>query len=794
MRSFLPFFLKWGGRMKKSFFLARANLREAKGQTGALIVLILLAAAMLNLWLMLAMDYRQNFDRCHDRLNAEHVTFVADSDTDEMREFLVQTLEDEGRTEEFSLDQAMHMVGLFEYNGGEVNSEFVFLEKQTALSRSVGKVEIVEDSGIQSGIYMPILYKSEDIAVGKDVIVSVGSNKMNYTVCGFFNSVMAGSHNCAMCEIVLTEDKFRELSETGYAPKATICSIRLNDKEESQTYEAMLKNAVSARYPAIRAASNSYALVSQSRYISQMVCSGIISAMAFFILLIILVVMTSNIINYIQENMRNLGALKAVGYTGRQLIGSLLVQFLGLSVTVAGMGTGISYIFFPAINDMMISQTGIPYTVHFLPLPLILTLLILCGAVALDVWLSSRRVKKIEPITALRQGIQIHSFKRNHIPLKKTKAPLNLALALKTTFSNMKHNVTICVTMVVLSLVVVFLGLMTENVIADMTPFLELIVGETADSCININAGNEDAFLQEMNTDERVEKVYLYHSVEVRHVGGVGLTATICDDFSKTNNQKIVFEGRFPKYDNEIAVAAKYARETDLKVGDEIAITAGGQEARYIISGFTQTSNNLGKDCLLTRAGYERLGELQNTSYYLNLSDGSNIDSFNSAIKERFGSEVNATINIKATVEGAGSVYVSLMIMIVFGVLVLSVIVIAFVLYLLVRTMLGSKKQDYGILKALGFTTGQLILQTAMSFMPAVILSTLVGVTACSFIINPLTGLFLSSIGVVKCTFTVPIGLIAVGGVGLIAVTFAIVCILSLKIRRIAPRVLLTGE
>ena len=59
--------------MEKSFLLARSNLRRAKGQTAAIVVLVFLASAMLNLWLMLSTDYRQNFDRCHDRLHAEHV-------------------------------------------------------------------------------------------------------------------------------------------------------------------------------------------------------------------------------------------------------------------------------------------------------------------------------------------------------------------------------------------------------------------------------------------------------------------------------------------------------------------------------------------------------------------------------------------------------------------------------------------------------------------------------------------------------------------------------------------------
>ena len=161
---------------------------------------------------------------------------------------------------------------------------------------------------------MPVLYKSEDIAIGKQIELFVGSNKKSYTVCGFFNSLMAGSHNCSITEMILTDDQYRKLEEEGYAPKAVLCSVRIKDKAESEDYESMLKNEVSLRYPDLRMESNSYTLVFQSRYISQMICSGIISAMAFFILLIALVVIASNIINYIGENMRNLGALKAIGY------------------------------------------------------------------------------------------------------------------------------------------------------------------------------------------------------------------------------------------------------------------------------------------------------------------------------------------------------------------------------------------------------------------------------------------------------------------------------------------------
>ena len=568
----------------------------------------------------------------------------------------------------------------------------------------------------------------------------------------------------------------------------------MHDKSANLIYESSLKAIVSERFPNTRMASNCYDIVSQSRYISQGICSAVMAAMAFFVLLIAVVVLVSNIINYIQVNMKNLGALKAVGYTSKQLICSLLLQFLGLTLITAIVGAGLSYCLFPAVNAMMIAQTGIPYAIHFLPLPILISLLVLGGTVALAVYLAARKIKKIEPILALRSGIQTHNFKKNRIPLEKTKAPLNLALALKTTLSGVKHNITVCITMLVLSLIVVFSGLMTENVIADMSPFLNLIVGETADSAINVQCEVEDDFIEKLNNDKRVEKVYLYNSLNLSHVGGAELMATLSDDFENVNNQSVVFQGRFPKYDNEIAVAAKYARENGLKVGNEIEITVNGKTEKYLISGFTQITNNLGRDCLLTRQGYERLGTLQNATYYINLSQDTDIDAFNEEMKDLFPGNINAVINVLATVESAGSVYVNLMTIIVVAILVLSVIIICFVLYLLVRTMLNNKMRDYGVMKSLGFTTKQLVLQTALSFMPAIILSTVIGLIISCLIINPLMSLFLSSMGIVKCTFAPPVLFSVIAGIGLILFAFAFACLLSLKVKKIAPRNLLVGE
>ncbi len=779
--------------MGKNLFLIRANLRKAKGQTVAEFVLILLAAGMVNLWLMLSLDYRQNFVRCHGRLHGEHVTACVEGSARGMQEYISRVLEQDGRVTETYMDSVMCAEGSITYNGWETTTNFILMEKGRALGRPIGRSELVEDAGVQEGVYLPMIFKTGEIAAGKQVQLTIGGHKVSYTVCGFFNNAMAGSHNCGMCLVLLTEQCYQDLEGKGYAPKAALVSARLKDKSGSEDVETMLNRAISAAYPDRFSVSNSYALVSQSRYISQMICSGILSAMAFFVLLIVVVVIASNIIHYIQENMRDLGVWKAMGYQSRQLMGILLQQFLGLTCLAALAGVLLSYCLFPALNGMMVSQTGIPYEVRFLPAPFLATLGVLCGTVAFAVWLPARRIRKIPPIDALRQGVRTHSFRRSHIPLERTRLPLTAALSLKTTLSGMKYNLTICITMLVLSLVLVFSGLMLENVIVDMAPFCNLVVGESADACININAGAETEFLQEMERDSRVEKIYLYHT-QMAGQEGVSLMVNICDDFSKVNNKDVVIQGRFPEFENEIAIAVKYAKEHGFRLGDEIRLGMGEKEGVYLISGFTQVSNNLGKDCLLTREGYGRIGKLENLSYYIELSPEVTVDRFNQEISGRFGREVNKAQNIEETVLGVSAVYVSLMTAIVAAILFLSLLIVMFVMYLLVRSILGSKRMEYGVLKALGFTTSQLIVQTALSFLPAVAVSTAAGLVLSSFVINPLTALFLRDLGIVTCNFRVPAGFVAAAGAGLVAFAFTAACLMSLRIKRIVPRSLLAND
>ncbi|MDE7289682.1 MAG: ABC transporter permease, partial [Oscillospiraceae bacterium] len=401
----------------------------AKGQTVAIIVLVLIASIMMNLWLMLSMDYRKNFHRCPDRINDGHVNIAAYVAGDDFKNFISDTLKERSDVTEFTVSDAFCAPMSFGYNGGEMSALGVLLEKEEALSRDVGKFEITEDSDIKSGIYLPMLYGTgNNYSVGDKINITLWGEEFEYTVCGFFNTAMVGSQNCTMAALLMTEDKFEEFSKEAAALNSVYVSARIDNISECEGIAAELKDEIAKEFPDVAVTANDYKLVSTSRYISQMICAGILSAMAFLVLLIGVVVIASNIANYIQENMQNLGALKAVGYTSGQLVSALLAQFAGASAVAAVIGTVLSYCVFPSVNEMMVAQTGIPYKVRFQPLPILFTVIFITGMVSAAVYFSAKKIKKIEPITAMRQGIATHNFKKNTLPLEKTALPVNADL------------------------------------------------------------------------------------------------------------------------------------------------------------------------------------------------------------------------------------------------------------------------------------------------------------------------------------------------------------------------------
>lgn len=780
--------------MSKLFLLAKANLRHEKSQAIVLFVLILLAALVLNLWLMLSMDYHANFDKRHEELNAEDAVLTLSMPKSEVQKQVDEILEDTPDVVQSELSEALLVPCLLPYNGGEVTGNMFVLPEDTAFSKDVGRIEITsQDKTVSGGMYFPVLYETEDIPLGSEAEITVNGEKRAVPVRGFMNSLMTGSHNCGITILIAQEDLYEDLKSDGIP--ATLVSVRTEERDLGTETAAELAEAFAEAFPDAAISSTSYASVRQSRYISQMITAGVLGAAACFILLVCVVVAASNTANRIQQTMPQLGVLKGIGYTGADLIRSFAAQYSVLSLLAGITGAALSYLAFPSIVQLMDAQTGIPYGIRFLPAPFLISVVLCWAVVVLAACFASKRIRRIEPVEAFRSGIETHSFKKNRVALISSRGPVNFALGMKSCASSGRRNFTICATMAVLTLLVCASAVLVRNVVLDVNPMLDLIGIEQADIFFDAEAEKEDEFLNLLEEDERIDRFYLYHQTEnIAEPGGNGVNLIVFDDAGELNNPTTLFEGRFPEYADELALGGKHAEERGLTIGDTIELGSGDRLHKYLIVGLTQGSNYLGDEAFLTREGYLKLEDPQFLGYYVDLKEGEEAQAVMDDIRADFSGSLRSVVDISSVLDATASVYVSAIQAIVWILAGLTLVLAMLVIGLQTRTMLTARMHDYGVLKALGYRTRDLAAQTVLSFLPPVALSETAGLILWSLCMNPLLGLFMRSIGTMKCSFVIPAGLIFACGAALLGFAVLTVLVMCQRVRKISAAELVRGE
>ena len=88
-------------------------------------------------------------------------------------------------------------------------------------------------------------------------------------------------------------------------------------------------------------------------------------------------------------------------------------------------------------------------------------------------------------------------------------------------------------------------------------------------------------------------------------------------------------EGRWPKYENEIALGVSAAESLEKNAGDTVIVRNGEEEASYLVTGIYQTMNNMGMMVYCTTDAFERIGSLPDEmSTYVNLKKGYTFDDF----------------------------------------------------------------------------------------------------------------------------------------------------------------------
>ena len=79
--------------------------------------------------------------------------------------------------------------------------------------------------------------------------------------------------------------------------------------------------------------------------------------------------------------MVNMGVLKAVGYTGSMMIGTIVLPYMFVGALAALAGIFISYSILPLLSEVLALQSGFSFRLHFEAKALVLIVVILLGVI-----------------------------------------------------------------------------------------------------------------------------------------------------------------------------------------------------------------------------------------------------------------------------------------------------------------------------------------------------------------------------------------------------------------------------
>lgn len=616
------------------FMIALANIRKKKGVAISMGILILLAVAIFNVGLTLLAGISRFYDMENDRLNGAHymVRFTGNEYREEYLDFFLQDPRVEAaEAEEFVL---MNMASFPE--GGVITANFLNMDSENKINRFLvsEETEIPEDEAV----YMPMFMKDMGYELGSELTLNYNKKDYHFRVAGFTQSTWLHSSVSSMVNFYMPRKSYEKLYEQlggGY-----LLLVRAHDQADLEGLRADFKEKTDVKIEAISMEANAMEItIDDMRNGTTMVVtilSLVLFVFSFLMVVVALIVMKFRISNHIDSQMRNIGALGAVGYTGRQIRWSVVLEFVIIGIVATVLGIAASYGLITALSGLITSSVGVAWRSGGHVGYDILSAAVIMAVVLAVAWRSAAAAAKILPVEALRGGIKSHSFKKQYFPLDRTRGRLSAVLALKSMMFNRKMYLMVGVIFSGIAFACAFSAIIWWNMGINDELVLKLTGYEISDIMVyKAPHADYDSLKEKISDTEGVRKVSLYEMKSMT-VEGELLSSYVSDDFGSLEMVE-VYEGNFPKYDNEIVVTGLLAKSWGKKIGDTVTVTVSGASAEYVICGLTQTMNNFGRLCFIHEDGYLRVEPYyEKSAFQVYLEPGLDIDEFIQSMEQTF--------------------------------------------------------------------------------------------------------------------------------------------------------------
>lgn len=770
--------------------LVKSNFRNDLSHMISFVLIVILSSYMLQLGICIVMGYDSHFDNKAKELNLADVTltcypdYFPDSDKE-----VTKYLDTHPEVDYYELNENAGTYCEVIYNEEAFDSQdtndreecYIYWGEYEEWG-DISIPRILEKSDKQYDNPLYISYNDLNntlhgrFKIGDEILIKIDDVDHVFTIAGIFEN-LAGSN-----PVYVSSADYVDLMKRSTETERTF-DIKLDPGTDTEAFVKEVIGDFNSRNVSVYYSSLPEK-IKDSTYMIDII-SSILCVFAVVITLVVVSVIYFRISNSIEQNIVNLGALKALGYTGRQLRHAQILEFVITSTFGFLVSTIALYISLPILEESLLRDvTGSKWEPPFNLIAFLITGAFIVGSTFFVSYLSSSRISKIDPVTAIRFGLKSHSFKKNRFPVETTSGPIIGILSLKSAFRNRKQNILVMIIMAVVGITLSVSIFFTYNIAYKTINLYKLLMDTGAESSFYFS---EEIDPEEVAGISGVDKAWVSTSFRGT-VKGSFTTFKVADDWTYIPNVNMV-DGRVPVLSNEIAVGKVVAERNDIEIGDEVEVACSGIGHTYVVSGICQSTENFGDLAMMSTDGLDDLHLYCSRSCIDVTFTEPNLESSQQVTKEiyeTYGDKLRFSSNIYDYLAEGNDVdiMVSKVLSIIF--IAVSIVIIFLSMGLLVKTIIIRNQKEIGIKKSLGFTSFQLRLELALSLTPHIVIGLAIGSIFGVLNANRFLGLILRVLGIYKSTLETLPWMPVLSIVSGTALAFILILFFSHKIRKIS--------
>ena len=786
------------------FLLVRSNLKKSRKTSFAFFLLLMAAMLLSYTGSQLTEGFRRLYqEKAAETNSADFAAVLPRNFCERYKEEIAgfRQAEEEILVMETSDALLLRNMDIQAGNGEPVNGSWMIRDADREGTLSSLKIVEYMDQMPENGIYVPYVCRTFfGFGLGDMLTISSGEWEETFIIAGFTEDVLFGCRSNIAFD--LPQASFRSLQEkTGADCDAAVVMIktegsvsglanRFSEFVAGRSDGEMFYNTSDINYAEASRSNN------LNIYVAVMNAASFIGIAACFM------VIWFHMRNTLDKDLKELGTLKAVGYGGGQIVMSYVLQFLFLGLAGGMAGIGLSQCIMPEVIKNIATDIGFVWNTAFLGRAAgrnLLAVLLVIGAVTLFL---SRGIFRIRPVEAIQERGKVQfSGRKGGMTMESSPFPVNLSIIFKMISSERIKSILTGVVISVIMCVAGFAVILYVRLVNDKGGMLQVTGTEVYSVNVQPSRPEDAAEIAREMEREGVRKVMLAvepGSSRLLCDNGVYAALGVYSDYGALENPSL-YAGRYPKHENETAISGNLAEALGKEIGDTIEVSQIFQEAAgegtFLIVGLTQGTYTGGMDIYLTMEGLSLVDPgAQWQTVHIYLEEGIDAEEYCSRLEERFLDRISYAGGFERVFYSQLAPIISSVSGVVSFIMAVMFLLVIIMGYFVTNSILLTHKRDFGIMKALGYSNGQIISQTVVTFMLYIAGGSLLGGIALYFGSNAvLAGLF-RGMGVYQLTFRFP----AVWIVVLVLCMEAAGCLTAFlsawRVRKIVPCSLIKAE